>query len=112
MNIASFSAPLSHIIKAFVLNYICGILFDALVVVLTVYRTGRLAWQSRKAGIGITLSFILVRDGKLHSDPVLQLLDPSLGSLYYRSGSSTCVLFMYSQQLIVQYSFHSLFCLH
>ena len=54
---------LSSSMLASLTNFAAGAVSDALVAILTVYRTGRLVLQSRKAGIGKTLSFILLRDG-------------------------------------------------
>ena len=47
-------------------NYASTALFGALVAILTIYRTGRTAWQSRKANISRALSYILLRDGSQH----------------------------------------------
>ena len=44
-------------------NLVSIAVFDVLVVGLTVYRTGRIAFESRKSGIKGSLSMILLRDG-------------------------------------------------
>ena len=45
------------------LNLVSCVVFDVLVVVLTVYRTARIAWMSRESNIKQSLSFVLLRDG-------------------------------------------------
>ena len=57
---------LSYLELAFLVAYISSAIFDLLVVILTVYRTGRLAMQSKEADIGTAISFILLRDGLCH----------------------------------------------
>lgn len=44
-------------------SIVSAVIFDIAVVVLTIYRTGRLAVQSRKVKISGSLSLILLRDG-------------------------------------------------
>ena len=46
------------------LNFIAAAVFDVLVVILTIYRMGRLALRSRAVGMGNALSYILFRDGE------------------------------------------------
>ena len=53
----------SHLGSASFVSIISATVFDVLVVGLTVYRTGRLAIESRKSGIKGSLSMILLRDG-------------------------------------------------
>ena len=48
-------------------NFISTVIFDGLVLTLTVYRTGRLAIQSKRNNFGETLSLILLRDGMCSS---------------------------------------------
>ena len=55
---------LSHLKTAVLIGFVCGAVFDALVVILTVCRTARLAIQSKKAEIKGGLSYILLRDGQ------------------------------------------------
>ena len=44
-------------------NLVSVAIFDVLVVVLTVYRTGRISFEIRKNGFKGSLSFVLFRDG-------------------------------------------------
>ena len=56
-------ALLAHLELANVVNLVSSTVFDSLVVILTVYRTGRIAFESRKSGIKGSLSFVLLWDG-------------------------------------------------
>ena len=56
-------ALLAHLELANVVNLVSSTVFDSLVVILTVYRTGRLALESRKSGIKGSLSIVLFWDG-------------------------------------------------
>lgn len=64
VRMASFLNSLTHCQQAELVNFASAAVFDALVVVLTMSRTGRLALQSREAEISGSLSFILARDGE------------------------------------------------
>ena len=60
----SFPHFQSYFKEALLVSYVTGAVTDVLVVVLTISRTGRIAWQSKAAGFSETLSFILFRDGE------------------------------------------------
>ena len=64
--LCSFLLISSQIANLF--NVVAKVVFDVLVVVLTAYRTGRLAFQSRQANISGSLSFILLRDGEFYKN--------------------------------------------
>ena len=46
-------------------TFVPGVIFDALVMVLTIHCAGRLAIQTRRVGIYRSLSYILLRDGEI-----------------------------------------------
>ena len=71
-------------------NLVSGAVFDVLVIVLTVYRTSRIAFESRKSGIKGSLSFVLLWDGMCFYLFILcQMNDSSQGMLYYGFVSSS-----------------------
>ena len=85
----------SHVEPARVVDLVSAAVFDSLVVVLTVYRTGRTAFESRKSGIAGSLSFVFFWDGMCFYLLILcRINNFSQGMLYYGSVS-------------VQYSSHS-----
>ena len=45
-------------------SYISGAIFDGLVLLLTLYRAGRLALRSKRQDVKGSLSITLVRDGR------------------------------------------------
>ena len=69
-------------------NLVSSAVFDFLVVILTVYRTGRIAVESRKSGIKGSLSFVLFWDGMCFHLLILGLMNYFCqGMLYYGSVS-------------------------
>ena len=57
------SLPISFQV-VYLVDIIALVVFDVFVVILTAYRTARLAFQSRQAHISGSLSFIILRDGR------------------------------------------------
>ena len=68
-------------------NLVSVAIFDVLVVVLTVYRTGRISFEIRKNGFKGSLSFVLLRDGLYMIFWFIRQMLPinfTQGMLYYR----------------------------
>ena len=79
-----------HLESADVVNLISVAVFDILVVILTVYRTGRTGFESRKSGIKGSLSFVLLWDGMCFYLFILcEMIDSCQGMLYYGFVSSS-----------------------
>ena len=64
----------SHLNLAHLVGFVSTAVFDVFVVVLTVFRTASLAWQSREVGIRRSLSYIMLRDGLYPTFFVMQLI--------------------------------------
>ena len=64
MSLSNCHASSSHHLEpAYLLNFASSSIFDVLVVALTIYRTGRLAYKSWKNDVKGSLSLVLLRDG-------------------------------------------------